>query len=151
MSFIFYIIFFAIGIMLIKMFTSGLKSFCGLSDENKPKQVNTITNVIVGAASVAMNKKGTFINYAKQYLKSAPNSYLKLIEKIPLIVDYIFDYTKDLNYNLADEVDVLEATLYMFVQRIEKDETDNLPVNSSLPIADGFKIFAKFVEEHSLN
>lgn len=105
---------------------------------------------LVGGLSTIANKKATFINYAKQFLKQAPISHRKLQPYLPQLVDKVFEYSKEMKYELADEVDLIEGTLYMFVKRFAEEEIDNLPVNGSASITAGFKIYSDFLEEYSI-
>ncbi len=41
---------------------------------------------LIGCLSVAVNKRGTFINFAMQYLKHADISYAHLMPYLPMLV-----------------------------------------------------------------
>ena len=105
---------------------------------------------LVGGLSTMANKKATFINYAKQFLKQAPVSYAKLQPHLPQLIDKVFEYSKTCGYELADEVDLIEGTLYMFVKRFAEEEIDNLPVNGSASITEGFRVYRDFLEEYPI-
>lgn len=166
-----------LGIFFLGIVLSGLKSFCGFTDEtkkphqtvaestcnmssrssNSSKQMEeldslqaTPLNFVVGALSVATDKRGTFINYAKQFLKQAPISYAKLQPYLPQLIDKIFEYSHKCGYEIADEVDLVEATLNNLVGHITKDEVGNLPTSGPLPVLDGFKVYAEFINEYPI-
>ncbi len=106
---------------------------------------------LVGCSSVAVNKRGTFINFAMQYLKNADMSYASLLPHLPKLVDMVFEYSKERQYQLADELDVLEASLYTCVMRIAENELNLIPNNNrSLPMADGFVIATNFMHENNI-
>lgn len=106
---------------------------------------------LVGCLSVAINKRGTFINFAMQYLKNADISYASLLPYLPKLVDMVFEYSKERRYQIADELDVLEASLYMCVTKIAENELSLIPYNNrALPIADGFIIATNFMSENNI-
>lgn len=106
---------------------------------------------LIGGLSLAINKRGTFINFAMQYLKHADVSYAYLVPHLPNLVDMVFEYSKERHYQLADELDVLEASLHNCVMRIAEKELSLLPYdNRPLPIADGFIIATNFMHENNI-
>ncbi len=106
---------------------------------------------LVGCLSIAVNKRGTFINFAMQYLKHADISYAHLIPYLPKLVDMVFKYSKERQYQLADELDVLEASLYTCVMKIAENELNLIPHNNrALPMADGFIIATNFMNENNI-
>lgn len=106
---------------------------------------------LVGCISLAINKRGTFINFAMQYLKQADISYACLVPHLPKLVDMVFEYSKEHQYQLADELDVLEASLYTCVMKIAENELELLPYNNrSLPMADGFIIATNFMNINNI-
>lgn len=110
-----------------------------------------LISVIVGSLSVLVNKRGTYINFATQYLKNAKISYARLVIYLPKLVDIVIKYSKEHHYQLADELDVLEASLYNCVIKISEDELKLLPYNGrALPIADGFIIAINFMNENNI-
>lgn len=103
---------------------------------------------LVGCLSIAVNKRGTFINFAMQYLKHADISYAYLVPHLPKLVDKVFEYSKERQYQLADELDVLEASLYICVMKIAENELNQIPYNNrALPMTDGFIIATHFMNE----
>ena len=104
----------------------------------------------VGLLGIMVDKKGTFINHAKQYLKYAPISYAKLSPYLTRLIDMVFEYSKEKNYGITDEVDVLEASLHTCVMRISESEINLLPYNKSLPMADGFIVATNFMNENNI-
>ncbi len=105
---------------------------------------------IVGGISTMANKKGTFINYAKQFLKNAPKTYAKLEPYLPQLVDKLFEYSNSKGYKLDDEVGLMEGALYMFVKRIAEDEINNLPVYASTSITEGFIVYRSLLDEYPI-
>lgn len=106
---------------------------------------------LLGCLSVAINKRGTFINFAMQYLKNADISYANLLPYLPKLVDMVFEYSKKHRYQLAEELDVLEASLYTCVMKIAESELNLIPhTNRALPIADGFIIATNFMNENNI-
>lgn len=106
---------------------------------------------LVGCLSLAVNKRGTFINFAMQYLKHADISYAVLLPHLPRLVDMVFEYSKEHHYQLADELDVLEASLHNCVIKIAENELNLLPYNNKpLPVADGFIIATNFMKESNI-
>jgi hypothetical protein len=106
---------------------------------------------LVGCLSVAINKRGTFINFAMQYLKHTDVSYAHLLPYLPNLVDMVFAYSKEHHYQLADELDVLEASLYTCVMKIAENELNLIPHNNRLvPMADGFIIATNFMHENNI-
>lgn len=106
---------------------------------------------LVGCISLAINKRGTFINFAMQYLKQADISYAYLVPHLPKLVDMVFEYSKEHKYQLADELDVLEASLYICVMKIAENELELLPYNNrNLPMADGFIIATNFMNTNNI-
>ncbi len=106
---------------------------------------------LIGGLSLAVNKRGTFINFAMQYLKHADISYAYLLPHLPNLVDMVFEYSKEHHYRLADELDVLEASLYTCVMKIAENELNLIPHNNrSLPMADGFIIATNFMHENNI-
>ncbi len=105
----------------------------------------------VGFLGVMFDKQGTFINFAKQYLKHAPISYATLTPYLARLVDMIFEYSKKRNYKLTDEIDVLEASLQICVTKIANNELKLLPSNNKpLPIVDGFILANNFMNENNI-
>lgn len=106
---------------------------------------------LAGCLSLAINKRGTFINFAMQYLKHADISYAYLLPYLPNLVDMVFEYSKERHYQLADELDVLETSLHHCVMRIAETELSLLPYdNRPLPVADGFIIATNFMHENNI-
>ena len=105
----------------------------------------------VGFLGVMVDKRGTFVNHARQYLKYAPISYATLSPYLARLVDMVFEYSKERNYKLADEIDVLEASLHECVMRIANNELNLLPYNNRpLPVADGFIVATNFMNENNI-
>ena len=106
---------------------------------------------LVGCISLAINKRGTFINFAMQYLKHADISYASLVPYLPRLIDMIFEYSKEHKYQLADELDILEASLHNCVMTIAEEELKLLPYdNKPLPVAEGFIIATNFINENNI-
>lgn len=102
----------------------------------------------VGFLGIMVDKQGIFINFARQYLKHAPISYATLTPYLARLVDMVFEYSKERNYKLADEIDVLEASLQVCVTKIANNELNLLPSNNKpLPVVDGFILATNFMNE----
>lgn len=70
---------------------------------------------LVETASVAINKRGTFINFGNQYLKNTRVCYSLITLYMGQLVDDIFAFAKERNYKLADETEFIETVLYRCV------------------------------------
>ena len=70
---------------------------------------------LVGTASVAINKRGTFINFGNQYLKNTRVCYSLITLYMGQLVDDIFAFAKERKYKLADETEFIETVLYRCV------------------------------------
>ena len=70
---------------------------------------------LIGTASVAINKRGTFINFGNQYLKNTRVCYSLIKPYMGQLVDDIFAFAKERNYKLADETEFIETVLYRCV------------------------------------
>lgn len=77
---------------------------------------------VVGTASVAINKRGTFINFCNQYLKNTRVCYSLIAPYMGHLVDDIFDFAKIRNYTLADETEFIETVLYRCVWALCPEE-----------------------------
>lgn len=105
----------------------------------------------IGTVSLAINKKGTFENFAHQFLKHTTKSKWVLKPYLPQLIDKILKYSDDRNYKIPDILDVLEATLRACVVKISPDDLSNLPQQLHyLPDADGFIIATEFMEENNI-
>ena len=122
-----------------------------MKDKNIKGGIMGLFSGLVGCLSVAVNKRGTFINFAMQYLKHADISYAHLMPYLPVLVDMVFEYSKEHRYHIADELDVLEASLYTCVMKISENELELLPYNNrALPMADGFIIATNFMTKNKI-
>mgnify|MGYP003304509612 CR=1 FL=1 len=79
----------------------------------------------IGTVSLAINKKGTFENFAHQFLKHTTKSKWVLKPYLPQLIDKILKYSDDRNYKIPDILDVLEATLRACVVKISPDDLYN--------------------------
>jgi hypothetical protein len=77
---------------------------------------------LVGTASVAINKRGTFINFGNQYLKNTRVCYSLITPYMGQLVDDIFAFAKERNYKLADETEFIETVLYRCVWALCPEE-----------------------------
>lgn len=77
---------------------------------------------VVGTASVAINKRGTFINFGNQYLKNTRVCYSLITPYMGQLVDDIFAFAKERNYKLADETEFIETVLYRCVWALCPEE-----------------------------
>ena len=76
----------------------------------------------IGTLSVAINKRGTFINFGNQYLKHTRVCYNCIVPYMGQLVDDIFAFAKERNYTLADETEFIETVLYRCVWALCPEE-----------------------------
>ncbi len=88
---------------------------------------------LVGTASVAINKRGTFINFGNQYLKNTRVCYSLIAPYMGQLVDDIFDFAKVRNYKLADETEFIETVLYRCVWALCPEEAPMIRKPQPMP------------------
>ncbi len=76
----------------------------------------------LGAVSMAVNKRGTFVNFGTQYLKHTKVSYSRIVPYMSQLVDNILQLSKEKNYSLADETEFLQSVLYRLVGILCEEE-----------------------------
>jgi len=108
---------------------------------------------VVGALSLVANKKGTFVNYANQFLKPTPYCREILLSYLPYLIDRIFEYsekekTMGARFDLNDEVDLLGAVLCSCVYLVKNEEWYNLP--SIVKAPNNTMIAMEFLKAHSI-
>lgn len=108
---------------------------------------------IVGIAGVTIDKRDTFLNYATQYLKNTKISYVILKPVLPDLVDEVFEISKNRHFNLSDETEFLEHTLFELICHIDANEKQLVPYRQVLPqIAILAASFAEeFRNKHNMN
>ena len=99
---------------------------------------------IVGTASVAINKRGTFINFGNQYLKHARVCYNLITPYMGQLVDDIFAFAKERNYTLADETEFIESVLNRCVWTLCPEEAPMVRKPQVMPNIDHEATFFTF-------
>lgn len=87
----------------------------------------------IGTLSVAVNKRGTFINFGNQYLKHTRVCYNHIVPYMGQLIDDIFAFGKERNYTLADETEFTESVLYKCVLALCPEEVTLVRRPQSMP------------------
>ena len=99
---------------------------------------------LVGTASVAINKRGTFINFGNQYLKNTRVCYSLITPYMGQLVDDIFAFAKERNYKLADETEFIESVLYRCVWALCPEEATMVRKPQPMPHIEGEAVMYSF-------
>lgn len=99
---------------------------------------------LVGTASVAINKRGTFINFGNQYLKNTRVCYSLITPYMGQLVDDIFAFAKERNYKLADETEFIETVLYRCVWALCPEEATMVRKPQPMPHIEGEAVMYSF-------
>ena len=99
---------------------------------------------LVGTASVAINKRGTFINFGNQYLKNTRVCYSLITPYMGQLVDDIFAFAKERNYKLADETEFIETVLYRCVWALCPEEAPMVRKPQPMPHIEGEAVMYSF-------